>query len=440
MRKKEDLYPHQKLAIEYILKKDIPKALLLLGLGMGKTATNLTVFKELYDDFAISKCLVIAPLRVCNNVWKQECEEWEHLKDINIVIATGSADQRRKTINSDHQICVINRENLDWLINYNMWQWDMVIVDESSSFKNHTSKRFKAIKKILHRVKVMIPSTGTPSPKGLINLWSQVFLIDQGERLGRTITCYRQKYFTQKPHNLYDYYPRDDNAINDVLDKIKDITISMDRDFNDKPIISDQIVELPTNVSKEVKKFIRELIFKTNEGSDISAPNSAVVGNKIIQLCNGAVYDSERKVHKIHDEKLKALKDIIEENDDENFLVAYNYKHDLDRIKEVIPSAVVMGKTDKEIKLWNEGKIKVMLIHPASGGHGLNLQHGGNNIIWFGLNWDLELYQQLNGRLNRPGQKKIVKIIHLICKEEKVLQALKNKEKLQNSVLDYLKY
>lgn len=438
MLKFSDFHKEQLEALEFIIKTE--KCGLFLKMGFGKTVTSLTAASEFLDDFFITGVLVIAPLRVANTVWKQEAEIWEHLNHLNIKICTGTEKERLATLNSYADIHVINRENIPWLIENVKWKWDMIIVDESSSFKNHASKRFRALKKVIKYVKSVIDLTGTPTPKGLIDLWSQVYLIDQGERLGRNITSYRTKYFTTD-YSGYNYIPLE-GSDKKIKDAIKDVCITIDSNINIPRMDLYEYIEMPPKIKKQYKEFEKEFLLSLKGENDIEASTAAVLSGKLLQMCNGAIYDSDGKTHLIHDLKIKSIKEIIEDNPGENFLVAYNYKSDLQRLQKAFPKAKVLSKSGKEVKEWNDGKIKILFAHPASAGHGLNIQHGGSVIIWFGLNWSLELYQQFNARLHRQGQKNTVRIMHIVMKgglDQQVLSALKSKAKTQDELIEYLK-
>ena len=414
-------------------------------MGLGKSVTTLTAASDLLEDFAVQRILVIAPLRVANTVWKQEATKWDHLKDLDIGIATGTLQQRTKTLDKDHEITIINRELVDWLVTYKgkAWYWDMIIIDESSSFKSHRSQRFKALKRILKFTKGIVLLTGTPSPNGIQDLWAQMYLIDNGERLGRTLTNFRQRFLQQAGYMGYEWKPKKD-ADKKIQELIKDVSISMAaEDYLELPkrIDLEETIELPSKVKKQYKELEKEFLLTLEEG-DIEALSAATLAGKLLQMCNGAVYDEEGVAHEIHDLKIKAIKEILEDNPNESFLIAYNFKSDLVRLSKAFPQGVSLSKSGVEVQKWNDGKIKLMFAHPASAGHGLNLQAGGSAIIWFGLNWSLELYQQFNARLHRQGQTKPVRIIHLVAKggiDERVMKALAAKAKTQNELLEYLK-
>lgn len=443
MLTRSNLHHYQTCAVDFIRQQR--RCGLFLDMGLGKTTTSLTAASDFLDDLFIQRVLIVAPLRVANTVWKQEAKKWSHLKHLKIDICTGSEKERFASIMSDADIHVINRENMPWLVDNCKWRWDMVIVDESSSFKNMKSKRFKALKKVMKFVKSVVLLTGTPSPNGLMDLWSQIFLIDNGSRLGRNITSYRQRFFRPSGYMGYGWKANHDSD-NKIKSLIKDICITMNaEDYLELPDRLDlnEYVVLPAKVRSQYEELEQEFLLSIGGGVDIEAGSSAALMNKLLQMCNGAVYDEDGNTHEIHDSKIKSMKEIVEDNPNENFLVAYNFKSDLKRIAKAFPEAVILSKSGNELEDWNKGKIKMLLAHPASAGHGLNAQYGGSAIIWFGLNWSLELYQQFNARLHRQGQTKPVRIIHIVAEngiDEKVLTALKNKAKTQDDLMQFLKY
>jgi SNF2 family DNA or RNA helicase len=442
MLKRENLHHYQNSALNVVLNKK--KCALFLDMGLGKTTTTLTAIHDLYYNFSVERILIIAPLKVANNVWHKEAQKWEHLQELDIAIATGSVNERLSAINSNKTITLINKENVPWLIEKCKWKWDMVVIDESSSFKSARAKRFRALKKVMKHIRSIVLLSGTPSPNGMMDLWSQMYLIDQGERLGRTITNYRQRFFVPDGYMGYNYKLKP-GAKEQIMELIKDVCVTMTaEDYLELPecINVNEFIELPDKAKQQYKELEKEFIISLDD-IDIESPSKAALGNKLLQICNGSVYDSEKNVHEIHNEKIERLKEIIEDNPGENFLVAYNYKHDLEKLQKAFPKAVKL-ETAKQEDDWNKGKIKILLAHPASAGHGLNLQYGGNVIIWYGLTWNLEYYQQFNKRLHRQGQKNIVRNIHLIakgCLDEKVLFfALSSKAKTQKDLIDYLKH
>jgi hypothetical protein len=479
MLKKSDLHNYQNTALEFIKEKK--KCALFLDMGMGKTATSLTAISFLYDDFFLDRTLIIAPLKVANNVWHKEAKYWEHLEHLKIKICTGTPKERIAALNSEAHIHVINIENIQWLIEKSgiKWKWDSLICDESTGFKNHASLRFKKLRKVLKYLKNTILLTGTPSPNGYMDLWSQIFLIDQGQRLGKTITSYRQRFF-DKDYNGFSYTLKP-GAKEQIDELISDICISMEsKDYLELPevIPLTRYIDLPDkakeqykelkkhfildlehseDLHKELKKLKTQKTFddkKINENNDrikeikkeiqIVAASASALENKLLQICNGALYDEDKNIHLIHDEKLKDLKEIVDENPNENILVAYYYQSDLLRIKKYFPKAVKL-ETAKDEDDWNDNKIKMLIAHPGSAGHGLNLQKGGSIIVWFGLTNNLEHYQQFNKRLGRQGGlTKPVRIIHILAKgyldNIKVMPSLLGKALSQQQLIEYLKY
>lgn len=440
---RDDLHEFQNYGVDFIINK--PISALMLECGLGKTITTLTAVSDLmYDYFEISKVLIIAPLRVALTVWKQECDKWEQLKYLRCAIAIGSVSEREKALQSDADIYIINRENVEWLVKNYPFDFDMVVVDELSSFKSHQSKRFRALRKVRPKLDRIVGLTGTPAPNGLMDLWAEINLLDMGERLGRYITRYRDEYFKPDKRNgaiVYSYKPLPD-AEERIYEKISDICVSMKAaDYLEMPERVDNIVEVGMSDKETAmyKRLEREMLLPFADG-DIDAVNAASLSNKLLQLANGAVYDENGKVREIHSRKLDALEDLIEAANGKPVLVYYSYKHDRDRISERFNAREI--KDDKDISEWNAGKIQLAIAHPASCGHGLNLQSGGNTIVWFGLTWSLELYQQANARLYRQGQKNTVVVHHIITKgtvDEKVMTALKNKDIGQASLMEAIK-
>lgn len=430
--KKDDLHDYQKYGVDFIINH--PAAGLLLDLGLGKTVTTLTAIEELmYDRFEVSKVLVIAPLRVGLSVWKQECEKWEHLQKLRCSIAIGTPAERKKALAEKADIYIINRENVGWLTGNYEFDFDMVVIDELSSFKSWKSQRFKALRKVRPKVSRIVGLTGTPAPNGLMDLWAQINLLDMGERLGRTLTRYRETYFRPDKTNgaiVYSYAPLPGSA-EKIYDKISDICVSMNAvDYLDMPERVDNIVEVDMDDSEmeQYKKLKTEMLLPFSDG-DIDAANAASLSNKLLQMANGAVYDEFGIVKKIHTRKLDALEDLIEAANGKPVLVFYKFKHDKDRISERFSVREI--NTEKDICDWNNGKIPIAIAHPASTGHGLNLQYGGSAVVWYGLTWSLELYQQANARLYRQGQKDTVVVQHIVTKgtiDERVMKALKEKD------------
>jgi SNF2 family DNA or RNA helicase len=449
MRSIKDLHNYQLTIVDHII--DTPKCGVFLDMGLGKTVSTLTAIKRLiHEECEIDKVLVIAPKRVAESVWKQEVQKWAHLQNLRVSTIVGKANQRMQALRQEADVYTIGRDNVQWLCSQyggNKLPFDMLVLDESSSFKNHKSKRFKALKMI--NVNRTILLTGTPAPNSLEDLWSQVYLLDKGERLGRTIGSYRNEFF--KPgrtngHIVYNY-----KALNgsDALihEAISDICVSMSaKDYLELPprIDNDIILEMPASLAKEYKEFERDKVLEIF-GSDtqITPANAAALSGKLLQFANGAIYDVERQWHLIHDLKLEALEEIVENANGNPVLVAYTFKSDAERIlshlKAYKPKKL---DTDKDILDWNAGKIPVLIMHPASGGHGLNLQEGGSIIVWYGQTWSLELEQQFNARLDRQGQTKTTVINKLIVKgtmDEEVISAQRRKAKGQSALMDAVK-
>ena len=435
-----ELHHYQEHAVDFILKKQ--KCALFLDLGLGKTAITLTAVSEMLDLFAVNRVLVIAPLRVSRNVWAQEAAKWDHLKHLKVTVAAGlSAEERKRALMSNADIHVLNVDLVQWLItNIPVWRWDMIVIDESSGFKSSKSKRFRALKVVVPLLKSIVLLTGTPSPNGYMDLWSQLYLVDQGERLGRNITQYRSRWFTQ------DYmgwsWGLRENAEHEIQRRIADVCLRMEsKDYLELPelISLEERVVLPANVMKQYREIEKEFLL-TLDNTVVEVTTEAVLSNKLIQIANGAVYSENGDWHEIHTEKIDRLKELVQDNADENFFVAYLYKSDLARIRKAIPEAQVL--TDQTLEAWNKGKVKILLAHPASAAHGLNLQYGGSVVVWFGISWNLEHYQQFNARLHRQGQTKPVRIIHIVASgtiDEKVTKAVNAKAKSQKDLLDYLK-
>ena len=438
-------YDYQKYALDFILNQKA--AGIFLDCGLGKTVITLTAIAELmHNRFEVVRPLVIAPLRVAESIWDVEAKKWNHLKHLRIAKVLGSKEERIQALNTAADIYVINRENTKWLVDYykNNWPFDMVVLDELSSFKSHKAQRFKALRKVRPFCKRVVGLTGTPAPNGLIDLWSQVYLLDSGKRLGKTITGYRQRYFLpdKRNHNVIFTYKPKEGAEEAIYEKLSDICISMKSgDYLNIPERIDNIatVELPPKAMEQYRKLERDLLLPLLNG-DVVAGSAAVLTNKLLQMTGGAVYDEDGRVQEIHDEKIKTLEDLIEAANGKPVLIYYAYRHELERIKKHLDCRVL--DKPKDIEDWNKGEIPVMLAHPASAGHGLNLQAGGSTIIWFGLTWSLEIYQQTNARLWRQGQKDTVVIHHIIAKDtidEDVMLALKRKDKTQTALIDAVK-
>ena len=436
-------HDYQEFAREFIL--DHPVCCLMLDMGLGKTVVTLTaIWLMALDSFDIGKILIIAPKRVAEDTWPKELKKWEHLTGLTYSLVLGSKNQREEALQKKAAIYIINRENFAWLVENYKWDFDTLVIDELSSFKSNKAQRFKALKKVRPKVQRVIGLTGTPAPNSLLDLWPQMYLLDMGERLGRFIGGYRDRFFKPDKRNkeiIYSYKPRD-GAEESIYRLINDICISMKAvDFLDMPDkISNQIEVSMDKKEKELyEEFKREMII-TLKGDEIDAINAAGLSNKLLQMANGAVYGENKKVVSIHDKKLDALEDLIEAANGKPLLVVYWYKHDLERISKRFDVRVI--QTTKDIDDWNAGEIPVGLIHPASAGHGLNLQDGGSTIIWFGLTWSLELYQQLNARLWRQGQKNTVVIQHIVTSgthDEDVVRALESKDMKQSALIAAVK-
>ncbi len=445
--------PHnyQQYAINYIKNNSV--AAVLLDMGLGKTSITLTAINNLlFDSFEVHKVLVIAPLRVARETWTAEAEKWEHLKDLKCSVAVGTAAERISALTAKADVYIINRENLQWLVEESgiTFDFDMIVIDELSSFKNHNTKRFKAMLKVRPKVNRIVGLTGTPASNGLMDLWAQFRILDMGQRLGRFISNYRNEYFVPDKRNgqvIFSYKPLPQSEER-IYEKISDITISMKAtDHLDMPelVISEYPVTMSTQETQHYNKLKQELVLNLPD-SEITAANAASLSGKLSQIANGAIYDDDGNVHCVHERKLDALEDIIEAANGKPLLVAYWFKHDLDRICERLNKLhIPFSRLDTvdSIKQWNSGKLSVALIHPASAGHGLNLQAGGSTLVWFGLTWSLELYQQTVARLWRQGQMSQTVIVqHIITKgtiDEKILTALKKKELSQNSLIDAVK-
>ncbi len=441
---REDLHEYQNYCVDFI--KAHKESALFLSCGLGKTIITLTALNDLLlDNFEVSKILVIAPLRV-TLVWAEEIHKWEHLRFLDAVLVTGDVKKREVALQSEAVIHVVNRENVPWLVEYlgRDFPYDCVVLDELSSFKNHRAQRVKALKKVRPYVKRWIGLTASPATNNLLDLWSEFFLLDGGERLGRYIGRYREAYFRPGAMNpktgiVYSYVLRD-GAEEQIYNRINDITVSM-KALDYLPMPECLYVNREVSINMEVyEKFKRELVSTIGE-SEIDASNAAVLSNKLIQMANGCIYDDERIPHVIHSAKLDALEDLIESAYGQPVLVVYWFQHDRARILERF-SGIREIKNAEDIMDWNAKRIPVALIHPASAGHGLNLQSGGHILIWFSLTWSLELYQQTNARLWRQGQKNPVTIYHIIAKEtidQEVMRALYDKDATQERLINAVK-
>lgn len=445
---KYDPHDYQKYSARFIV--DNPVSAIFLSCGLGKTVITLTAIEELmHDRFEVRKVLVIAPLRVGLGTWPQEIEKWDHLKGLTYSVAIGTEIERKTALMAKADICIINRENVEWLVKNCAFDFDMVVIDELSSFKSGQTKRFKSLLKVRPKIKRIVGLTGTPSSNGLMDLWAEYRLLDMGKRLGRYIGQYRRDFFIPDKRNqqiIFSYKPVA-GAEECIYKLISDITISMKSvDYLKMPECVMNEVGVSMNEDEEAKyETLRKEMVLSLDGTDIDAINAAALSNKLLQMANGAVYDEDGKAVTIHDKKLDAIEDLIEGANGKPVLIAYWFKHDLERISERLNARhITFAKIDgnESIRKWNDGEIPVALIHPASAGHGLNLQTGGSTLIWFGLTWSLELYQQTNARLWRQGQKQTVVIHHIISKgtiDENVMKALEKKDKTQSALIDAVK-
>lgn len=440
-------YPYQQKAEEFILSHR--RCGLFLEMGLGKTVITLSAVKRLLDDFAITKVLVIAPLRVAATVWAEEAQKWDHLDGLRISKVLGDQKTRLAALAADADIYVVNRENVSWLVNHQAtlkdWPFDMLVIDELSSFKSPKAERFRALRRVLPAVRRIVGLTGTPSPNGLIDLWSQIYLLDNGERLGKFVSYYRDVYFTPGQRNgaiIYNWDPKP-GADRVIYDKLSDICMSMKaEDYLSLPDRRDITypVKLSEGALKAYETMERDLVLPM-VGEVLTAQNAAVLTGKLLQLANGAIYNESGDYYQIHEAKLDALEDLIEAANGEPVLVYYSFRHDAERIQQRIPQARRLI-TPQDVNDWNAGRIPVLIAHPASAGHGLNLQAGGHIIIWFGLTWSLELYQQANARLHRQGQSQPVTVYHVITADtvdKNVLKVITSKAVKQDALIDAVK-
>ena len=448
-------HAYQRYCIDYI--KTHPISALFLDMGLGKTVTTLTALRDMMlDDMSVSKVLVIAPLRVARDTWPAEVQKWDHLHDLDVSVMVGNVKERMAALNHRAMIYIINRENVQWLVRYYeknglRWDFDCVVIDELSSFKNHKSLRFKWLRKIRPFVRRWVGLTGTPTSNGLMDLWAEIGIMDGGERLGRFIGRYRDAYFKAGSMNpqtgvVFSYVPRK-GAEDQIYERISDITISMKAlDYLDMPecVYVNHEVQMSDPERKLYDQLKNDLIIHLEDG-DIDARNAAALSNKLLQMSNGAVYDEYNDTRVIHNRKLEMLDDLIEQANGQPVLIAYWFRHDRARIVEHLLAQGYEPRDIREsddIKDWNAGKIDVALIHPASAGHGLNIQEGGHILIWFGLTWSLELYQQTNARLWRQGQKSTVTVHHIVTRgtvDENVLAALEAKDMTQEKLIAAVK-
>lgn len=440
------LHNYQEYAKDFILENK--KCGLFLDMGLGKTVTSLTAIDILMNDYLdIGKVLVIAPKNVAENTWTDEVQKWEHLRGLKVTCISGTAVKRRRALDEEADIYTVSRDNVVWLVDElkKDWKFDTLIIDELSSFKNPSSKRFKKLKTVTPFFDRVIGLTGTPAPNSYMDLWSQIYLLDRGERLGKNITAFRRQFFNAYSRGMYVEYELKEGAKEKIDDLISDICVSMKakeylKDLKE-PIIIDYKVKLDNKEFKLYRDMAKEAVADVTENDKVVALSAAVVTNKLLQMANGTVYGDDKKTFKIHERKLEALDDILEQAQNENILVFYNFQSDLENILSKFPEAKKF-EGGEDIRNWNSGKIKMLLLHPASAGHGLNLQQGGSIIVWYGLTWSLELYLQANARLVRQGQKEVVRIYRLISNhtvDERVIETLNGKKYKQDELLERLK-
>lgn len=437
-----DLHPYQRTAVKWIL--DHPRCALFLDMGLGKTIITLTAIDELmYNRHEISRVLVVAPLRVARDTWADELEQWSHVQHLSTSIVLGTPTQRTAALHAEADIYITSRDLIRWVVQQytpKSWPFDMLVLDELSSFKSAKSQRFKALKKVAGSSKRVVGLTGTPTSNGLEDLWSQLFLIDGGERLGRTLTRYREEYFWSIPMATFNLYKPKPDSLERVTERISDICLSMQaKDYLDLPPV--QYIPMRVTLSSKTRRAYdtlrREMLLTLPPNKAIPASNAAVLAGKLKQMTGGAIYDDEGGVAIIHSAKIDALKEIVELADD-NILVAYEYRHEAKRIQAAIPTTVPLG-SEESLGRWCRGEVRVGLANAQSLGHGLNLQRGGSIIVWFSLPWSLEIYKQFNARLARQGQDERVRVIHLIAREtidERVMQLLRTKQNTQTAIIE----
>jgi SNF2 family DNA or RNA helicase len=444
MLKRSNLHKYQLKAADFIIENK--KAALWIDMGLGKTVSTLTALSDMIASGKINKTLVIAPLRVAQHTWPAEIANWKHTQHLSYEVLSGlSPAKRTEAVSSCASIHIINRENVPWLVEMlgQQWHYDCVVIDESSSFKSHSSKRWKSMRKVLGKIDRMIHLTGTPAPNSLMDLWPQMYLLDKGERLENTRGKFLEKYCTVVGNPQWNQYAVKPARAEAIHKKVSDLTLRMEaKDYLELPnrVDSNIYTTMPSKAKKIYEDMKRDFIVSFEQG-EILAVNAAVQIGKLLQIANGSVYDEDGAYTEIHQEKLNALSDLASTSN-ENLLVAYNYRSDLARIKKALPQAVELDKSSATINKWNTKQIPILLAHPASAGHGLNLQSGGNVIVWFGLPWSLELYQQFNARLHRQGQTKPVRIIHIMTDgtaDEAVLETLQEKRASQDALLEFVK-
>lgn len=440
---KKKLRRFQLAAGEFI--REMRKCALFIDMGLGKTVSVLTMLRDMTDDMEIGRVLIVGPPRVIRQTWPEEIKTWEHTRDFTYTVIDGSPKRRMQRLTQSTEIHLISHDLIPWLDELvgSIHDYDVVIIDESSRFKNYGTKRWKAMRRLVHRARYVVLLTGTPAPNGLHDLWSQIYLLDQGERLGHNITAFRERWFEQNWGNQQ--YRAKDFAESKIRERIEDICFTLrESDYSELPPRVDNFIkiDLPTDLRKQYKKFEKDYILELEDGERIKAISAAALTNKLLQLSNGVVYDKDRNEKFFHKLKIEALQGIIEEANGQPVFIAYNFKTDVKAIREAFPQAVVLGNNPQTIDDWNAGRIPILIAHPKSAGHGLNLQRGGSIAVWYGLTWSLEDYQQFNKRLHRKGQTRTTVIHHLICQgtiDEDVLKSLQGKDDTQSNLLDSLR-
>lgn len=433
----------QRAAGQFI--RDTKKCALFVDMGLGKTISVLTVLRDLADDYEIGRVLIVGPPRVVTSTWPDEIKLWDHTRNFTFTNLDGTPKRRMKRLVDATEVHLISHDLVPWLDDLigEDHDYDVIIVDESSRFKNQATKRWTAMRRLVQRARYVVLLTGTPAPNGLHDLWAQIYLLDQGKRLGHTITSFRERWFEQNWGSQT--YRAKEFADERIRDRIADICFTLrDADYADLPPRIDNFIriKLPPEIMAQYKAFQKDYILELEDGDKIKAVTAAALTNKLLQLSNGVVYDKERNEKFLHKLKVDALEEIIEEANGQPVFVAYNFRTDIKAIKARFPQAVVMGNNPQTVKDWNAGLIPILIAHPKSAGHGLNLQHGGSIAVWYGLTWSLEDYQQLNKRLHRPGQTRTVVIHHLLCEgtiDEHVLVSLQGKDEVQTGLLDSLR-
>ena len=439
MLTRKNLHPYQEKAVQFV--KDNPKAALWIDMGLGKTVSTLTALSELKRDNQIRKTLIVAPLRVATHTWPTEIATWSHIDMRYTVIAGKSAAKRSEALDEDTDLHIINRENIPWLVEQfgQRWPYDCVVIDESSSFKSHTAKRWKSMRKVIGKIRRMIQLTGTPAPNALLELWPQMYLLDKGERLENSRGKFLSKYCTLVGNPQWNQWAVKPDRADAIHKAVSDVVLRMKADdYIDLPerIDINVPVVLPPKARKTYEDMKRDFLV-AYDGGEILSVNAAVQINKLLQISNGNLYTEDGDFINIHSAKLDALREIVDSTN-EPLLVAYSYKSDLEILMREFPEAVVIDNDNAVLDKWNNGDIPILLAHPASAGHGLNLQKGGSLIVWYGLSWSLELYQQFNARLHRQGQTKPVRVLHILAEntaDNAVLTVLAEKEGVQDKLL-----